>query len=218
VVLADGEEITCDALLSTIGIPGTAELARWPLDVAGYCGRMSFMETITLLPPASRKTIKNDRTIIFYNRREEFSYCRPGTAVDPSWGVICFPGNFQGLPESETFQVRVTNAANYDIWKRADKEEYQRLKSEWIAKSAARVRKIIGNYQQDIVYENSFTPVTIERFTAKAAGAVYGSPVKFKDGRTPYPNLFIAGTDQGYLGIVGSMLSGVTIVNRYLLG
>ncbi|GBE13205.1 hypothetical protein BMS3Bbin14_00808 [bacterium BMS3Bbin14] len=218
VVLADGEEITCESLLSTIGIPGTAELARWPLDVAGYCGRMSFMETITLLPPARSKAIKNDRTIIFYNRREDFSYCRPETAVDPSWGVICFPGNFQGLPAAETFQVRVTNAANYDIWKRADKEEYQRLKSEWIAKSAAGVRKIIGNYQQDIVYENSFTPVTIERFTAKAAGAVYGSPVKFKDGRTPCPNLFIAGTDQGYLGIVGSMLSGVTIVNRYLLG
>ncbi len=218
VVLADGEEITCDAMLSTIGIPGTVQLARWPLDVAGYCGRMSFMETITLLPQARRKTIKNDRTIIFYNQREGFSYCRPETAVDPFWGVICFPGNFQGLPAAETFQVRVTNAANYDIWKQADQEEYQRLKSEWSARSAARVRKIIGNYQQDIVYENSFTPVTIERFTAKAAGAVYGSPVKFKDGRTPCTNLFIAGTDQGYLGIVGSMLSGVTIVNRYLLG
>jgi hypothetical protein len=59
--------------------------------------------------------------------------------------------------------------------------------------------------------------VTIERFTAKAWGAVYGSPIKQKDGRTPYANLFIAGTDQGYLGIVGAMLSGVTIVNQHLL-
>jgi all-trans-retinol 13,14-reductase len=46
---------------------------------------------------------------------------------------------------------------------------------------------------------------------------VYGSPIKQKDGRTPYANLFIAGTDQGYLGIVGAMLSGVTIVNQHLL-
>ncbi len=46
---------------------------------------------------------------------------------------------------------------------------------------------------------------------------VYGSPVKIADGTTPWPNLFIAGTDQGYLGIVGAMLSGVSIVNRHIL-
>ena len=84
-------------------------------------------------------------------------------------------------------------------------------------RSSEEVRKIIGNYQQDVVYVNSFTPVTIERFTSKAWGAVYGSPIKMKDGRTPYGNVFIAGTDQGYLGIVGAMLSGVTIVNQHLL-
>jgi hypothetical protein len=31
-------------------------------------------------------------------------------------------------------------------------------------------------------------------------------------------NLYLCGTDQGFLGIVGSMLSGITIANRYLLG
>ena len=79
------------------------------------------------------------------------------------------------------------------------------------------VGKIVGNYGRDIVYQDSFTPLTIERFTGKDQGAVYGSPVKIKDGRTPMQNLFIAGTDQGFLGIVGSMLSGVTIVNQHLL-
>jgi hypothetical protein len=59
--------------------------------------------------------------------------------------------------------------------------------------------------------------MTIERFTKKNEGAVYGSPLKIKSGRTPWRNLFIAGTDQGYLGIVGSMLSGVTIVNQHFL-
>jgi all-trans-retinol 13,14-reductase len=59
--------------------------------------------------------------------------------------------------------------------------------------------------------------LTIERFTRKAQGAVYGSAVKIRDGVTPWPNLFIAGTDQGYLGIVGAMLSGVTVVNQHLL-
>ena len=61
-----------------------------------------------------------------------------------------------------------------------------------------------------------FTPVTVERFTGKANGAIYGSPVKIRDGRTPLANLFLAGTDQGYLGIVGAMLSGVTMVNQHI--
>ena len=217
VVLADGTEIAADAVLSTVGIPGTAELADWPLDRAAYSGRMSFMETITLVPLQYSPPMRADRTIIFYNNRDAFSYRRPDEPLDPSWGVICFPGNFQGLPPVDPLQIRVTNAANFELWKAAGPQEYARLKEEWGARSADQVRKIIGNYQQNRVYEDRFTPVTIERFTSKAWGAVYGSPVKLKDGRTPYANLFIAGTDQGYLGIVGAMLSGVTIVNQHLL-
>jgi len=217
VVLEDGTELTSEAVLSTIGLPGTAKLSGWPLDRDAHSGRMSFMETINMLPLAKRLQVSSDRTIIFYNHNEKLSYRRPAEALDPSWGVICFPENFQGLPAADPFQVRVTNAANYDIWKNADQDAYTRMKTEWSEVSAENVGKIIGNYRQDVVYVNSFTPVTIERFTSKAWGAVYGSPIKAKDGRTPFSNLFLAGTDQGYLGIVGSMLSGVTIVNQHLL-
>ena len=170
-----------------------------------------------MLPLQKKTALKSDRTIIFYNTKNELNYRRPVQALDPSWGVICFPENFQGLPETDHFQVRITNAANYDIWKSADERNYAEMKQEWSAKSAEVVGKIIGNYGQDVVYVNSFTPVTIERFTSKVWGAVYGSPIKVKDGKTPFANLYVAGTDQGYLGIVGSMLSGVTIVNQHLL-
>ncbi len=217
VALEDGTMLRCDAVLSTIGLPGTAKLSGWPLDIAAHSGRMSFMETINMLPREKKSSIRSDRTIIFYNHNEELSYCRPGEALDPTWGVICFPENFQGLPEADPFQVRTTNAANYDIWKSADSEAYALMKKKWSEASAEEAGKIIGNYRQDVVYVNSFTPVTIERFTSKVWGAVYGSPVKAKDGKTPFVNLFLAGTDQGYLGIVGSMLSGVTIVNQHLL-
>jgi hypothetical protein len=44
---------------------------------------------------------------------------------------------------------------------------------------------------------------------------VYGSPLKNKSGRTHLDNLFLCGTDQGFLGIVGAMLSGITIANLY---
>ena len=79
------------------------------------------------------------------------------------------------------------------------------------------IEKYLGKFSDDIVYEDTFTPVTIERYTAKRHGAIYGSPNKVKDGDIGYDNLFLAGTDQGFLGIVGSMLSGVSIVNQHIL-
>ena len=48
-------------------------------------------------------------------------------------------------------------------------------------------------------------------------GAIYGAPNKIKDGRTHLENLYLAGTDQGFLGIVGAMLSGISMANLHML-
>jgi hypothetical protein len=39
-----------------------------------------------------------------------------------------------------------------------------------------------------------------------------------RDGRTHLSNLFLCGTDQGFLGITGAMLSGITMANVHVLG
>lgn len=218
VILANGETISCESLVSTIGAPATYRLLSLPDQEERHTGRMSFVESISILPaPARKDLLLADCTIIFYCLHDRFAYCRPREAVDTGWGVICFPENFQGLPPADHFQVRITHAANYFLWKEASRETYERMKQEWGERSRRVCVKIIGNYAQNIVYDDSFTPVTIERFTGKREGAVYGSPVKLKDGTTPCENLFVAGTDQGFLGIVGSMLSGVSMINQHLL-
>ena len=61
-----------------------------------------------------------------------------------------------------------------------------------------------------------YTPYTFHRFTGHANGAIYGSPNKFVDSATGIPGLTLAGTDQGLLGIVGALLSGVLAANRIL--
>jgi phytoene dehydrogenase-like protein len=217
VILEDGSQITCDTVLSTIGTPGTSDLIGWPEKKADHVGQMSFVETISILPIQEREKMQTDHTIIFYNNHEHLVYCRPQMAIDPDWGVICFPENFHDLPEQNHFQVRVTNSASYKIWSDTPQAEYVELKRICQAQTEKTVSKIIGNYTQNRVYHDSFTPLTIERYTAKAEGAVYGSPIKNRNGETPYDNFFIAGTDQGFLGIVGAMLSGVTIVNQRVL-
>jgi phytoene dehydrogenase-like protein len=55
------------------------------------------------------------------------------------------------------------------------------------------------------------------RYTGHIKGAVYGSTQKVRDGRTAIKNLFICGTDQGFLGIVGAMLSGISMANLHCL-
>lgn len=215
--LADGEELTADVVLSTAGLPETIRLSGWEADPGRFSGRMSFMETISLLPWDQASSLGRERTILFYHKAPRLEYRRPDSYLDTSWGVICFPDHFSGLAPADLQQIRVTNAANYPLWKALAPEAYGPMKKRWAAASVAASEEIIGNYQQSIVYQDSFTPVTIERFTRKAEGAVYGSAVKIGDGITPWPNLFIAGTDQGFLGIVGAMLSGITIVNRHIL-
>lgn len=222
VKLESGEIIECDALLSTIGLEET--LARLdPPDTAQqgkqHGARLGFVESIFRLPAGCSHCLPQDRTIIFYNNRRDFHYQRPRTPVDFSSGVICFPANFQGLDAQAHIEVRTTHLADYGNWKAlaADKTAYLAAKSETAEQSKATAEKIIGNFTQHIVYEDTFTPLTIERFTAKKEGAIYGCPDKIKDGNIGYDNLFLAGTDQGFLGIVGSMLSGVSMVNQHIL-
>jgi hypothetical protein len=38
-----------------------------------------------------------------------------------------------------------------------------------------------------------------------------------RDGRTHLSNLYLCGTDQGFLGIVGAMLSGISMANYHIL-
>lgn len=217
--LASGEDIECEYVISTAGYPLTLRFAGVPSEdeISPYEGRMSFVESLYLLPPETRKSLPDDRTILFYCRSDKFDYCRPDGPVGLDFGVICFSDNFTGLDKSGRFQVRLTSPANYDCWKQASPSEYTSMKREWSERIGNISSEIIGNYRENIVYHDFFTPVTIEKFTGKAKGAVYGSPVKIKDGRSSYENLFIAGTDQGYLGIVGAMLSGVTMVNHHIL-
>jgi len=222
-----GEEIPCSSVISTIGLPGTSNLmGEKDDDHENYTGRLSFVESIYLVPRSAMATVKNDSTSIFFSTSNQFKYQRPSTAVDTSSGVINFPENFHGVPANKYCQIRVTNMANFDLWRDADRpqqgckersEAYNELKKTFQQQSLTEVQRIVGSFEHAIEFEDTFTPLTIERYTSKAAGAVYGSPIKIKDGRTAYDNLFVAGTDQGFLGIVGAMLSGVTIVNNHIL-
>lgn len=216
--LETGERVRAKAVLSTAGLPETEELAGVPFADGGTPkGQLSFTE---LILPLTRPLADagHDATIVFHGGGPRFAYRRPDEAVSLDSCVLCCPDAFawDGPPDHAPM-LRVTCMADWERWCAVPDDEYRAMKRDWQERILEHACRITPLTRDRIRFTDFFTPRTVARYTARWHGAVYGSPVKRKDGTTPLPGLYLCGTDQGFLGIVGSMLSGVSIANRYLL-
>ena len=227
-LLDNGEEITASHVISSIGAPETARLIAGSAPVApsaARSGRLSFVETISVLDRQPAALGWGSDTIVFFNDAEHFHYARPDAPVDPRSGVICIPNNFdfgsgRMLPEGI---FRVTCLANYDRWAPLPEKDYQAEKQRWFAAVQASAQRFLPPLDSSealasaTVATDMFTPRTITKFTGHLGGAIYGSPDKNRQGRTALDNVYLCGTDQGFLGIVGAMLSGISMANYHIL-
>ena len=112
--------------------------------------------------------------------------------------------------------IRITAQANFDRWISLEDEEYQLAKLRCYDRVFESGVRFMPDVRNHIIDTDMFTPKTIRRFTSHDNGAVYGAPRKKLDGETPVSNLFLCGTDQGFVGIIGAMFSGVAMANRCL--
>jgi phytoene dehydrogenase-like protein len=158
---------------------------------------------------------------VFFNDSERFHWRKPQDDLcDVRTGVICSPNNFLYDPrfgELPDNLMRITVLANFDHWNSLDEGAYQLQKLRWFDRITESAVRFVPDYRRYVIDTDMFTPKTIRRFTWHENGAVYGAPEKHLDGRTHLANLFVCGTDQGFVGIIGSIISGITIANRYLL-
>jgi phytoene dehydrogenase-like protein len=216
----------CDQILSSAGLPETYSLTE-PVEKKDKAnprvGPLSFCEAILL---TDKKPIELgiNSTIIFYNDRPKYEYRKPNTLFDKSSAVVCFPNNFNYADKySDDFDegiIRLTHIASYELWNNVLSESKTKYKEEkeLIFENALTILKKCGiNDSFNINFKDIFTPTSIERYTHHFGGTVYGSIDKSRDGRTIYENLYVIGTDQGFLGIVGSMLSGISMANFHVL-
>jgi phytoene dehydrogenase-like protein len=223
-VLDSGEEITADHVISSIGAPETERLVAASASEPTPARTLSFVETITILDRQPAALGWGDDTIIFFNDSARFNYTRPEGAVDPRSGVICLPNNFDFGAGQELSEgvFRVTCLANYDRWATLPEETYRAEKARWFAEVQRSARRFLPPVADTALAgatltTDMFTPRTITKFTGHLGGAIYGSPVKNRQGRTALANLYLCGTDQGFLGIVGAMLSGISMANYHIL-
>jgi len=222
VELDDGKIVTADRVLSSAGLVETFALCS---DVSSGAaakfigedaGRMTFMESISVLDCQPRE-LGFDQTITFYNNSDRFRYRPSDDALDVGSAVVCVPNNFQYAEPLEEGLVRITHIAQFEKWDGLDEAAYKAQKQLWYERSLAEASKFVPDIRGHVKYIDTFTPRTIKKFTGHEFGAVYGSPVKYKDGRTHVGNLFLIGTDQGFLGIVGALLSGISMANLHVL-
>ena len=159
----------------------------------------------------------HEPTIVFFNDAETFAYGRLCEPVDLRSGVICCPNNYEHHEDLPEGIFRVTWLADYEPWMSFDEDAYRAAKKDCLEKILDCAEKHMPGCRDRIVATDLFTPRTLHRYTGHLNGAVYGTPRKIRDGRTRLKNLFICGTDQGFLGIIGAMLSGITIANLHVL-
>jgi phytoene dehydrogenase-like protein len=221
VVLDDGTELQAKRILSSAG---TVETMRMCDDITepdvAKAGKLSFIESISVLD-CKPKELGFDRTIVFYNDSPNFHWERPNDSLcDARTGVICSPNNYiydaeEGeLPDGV---VRITTLANHDLWSELPEEKYRAEKVTQYDEAVASAVRFMPDFRARVIDTDVFTPKTIRRFTWHDNGAVYGAPDKQLDGTTHLPNVFLCGTDQGFVGIVGAIVSGISMANRHCL-
>lgn len=212
-VIAGNDELRAPVILSSIGYPETVKLTP-KLQVRPRVGAMTFLESIFIFDKKIPLE-QNDSTIVFYNNASRYSY-RPATDYfDSKSAVVCFPDNYETAVRDGEGTVRITYMANYEQWCSLPRTQYDEMKEKVSCSALALVKKLNPQYDGKLLFKDIFSPTTIERYTWHLNGTVYGSIDKTRDGRTPVKNLFIIGTDQGFLGIVGSMLSGISMANLH---
>lgn len=217
VVLEDGTQLEARNVLSSAGWLETMRMCDDVSQVDSQrVGQLSFIESISILNRQPRE-LGCDRTVIFYNDSERFDWRKSEGLCDVRSGVICSPNNFEYDSELGEGVMRITSLANYDRWAALSEPEYRLEKLRWYDRQVASAVRFVPDFRRAVVDTDMFTPTTIRRFTGHVNGAVYGAARKVYDGTTHLKNLFICGTDQGFVGIVGTIVSGISIANRYCL-
>jgi len=241
VVLDDADELSARQILSSAGWCETVRMCdaaanlsaganaavasnevpgEQPADADPPSGQLSFLESVSTLD-ALPAELGYPQTIVFFNDSPQFHWERPQEPVDVRSGVVCSPNNFvYSDPDSAPSEgsIRLTALANFDHWNNLPDAEYAAAKQHWYERLVASAVRFIADFRAHVVAVDVFTPKTIRRFTGHDNGAVYGAPKKRFDGTTALKNVFLCGTDQGLVGIIGAMTSGILMANRLLSG
>ncbi|MDC1122802.1 NAD(P)/FAD-dependent oxidoreductase [Nitrospinaceae bacterium] len=218
VTLENGEQLIAENIISSMGYVETLNHCAPTLKETEECetGQVSFMESLCVVDREPRD-LGYDKSIVFFSNQPRFDYKVPDEMINVTSGVLCCSNNFDYPEPMKEGLIRLTNLANFARWDSLPRKDYIAAKKHWRDRALESVFTFFTDFRDNVVFSDSFTPKTIKKYTGHLNGAVYGSPNKIKNGKTPLNNLFICGTDQGFLGIIGATLSGISMANLHVL-
>ncbi len=211
--LADGRELEADRVLSSAGLVETGRLcgAAW-----GEAGTISVFQWIGAYD-RPLETIGIRDTLHFVCRTPRLEWRVPGDR--PFTDILTYSASDSyAFPEPVPAHFKISCFSRSGEWEGLDEAAYAAQKSRYTAEllaASAPFYPELANVRP--VVEDSFTPLTVEHYTRHPGGTIYGGAQKTFDGRTPVKNLFIIGNDQGGMGIMGALTSGVLVTNFNLL-
>ena len=210
-------------------------------------GKLSFTETISVLDQPARQLGIDETIVFFSNTaRFNYEQpqddvdtssgviCMPGNFNLPNepkdhlvritnianydrWAAKDRGVGFQPASMLQASSLQPSGGTPDDHADRMSTPPYQTAKQHWYARSCQDVLGHIADFRPHVKLVDMFTPRTIRHYTGHEGGAVYGSPTKLRTGATGIDGLILIGTDQGFLGIIGAALSGISMANRWVL-
>lgn len=209
IVLADGRELTAGAVLSSAGLSETGRLTgqTW-----GAPGTISVFQWIGVYDrPLDQLGVAE--TLRFACRTPRLRWQVPGDR--PFTDLITYSaGDAYAFPQPVKAHFKVSLFSKATEWRHLDDAAYEAQKREYVGlvkRLATEDYPALAGVEP--VVDDSFTPLTVEHYTQHPGGTIYGGTAKTFDGSTPVRNLFIIGNDQGGIGIMGALTSGILVSN-----
>src|SRR5690606_13754409 len=168
-------EYLAPVILSSIGLPETYEVTPALKDlVKPRVGSMTFLESIFVFDQKIPLEV-NDSTITFYNNHSRYKYQKSQGLFDDRSAVVCFPDNYEPLHREGEGSARITFMANFDEWNKLSREDYLEEKKKVSSSALEIVKKFTPGFEGKLLFEDTFSPLTIKKYTSHLGGTVYGS-------------------------------------------
>jgi len=214
VVLTDGAELRAAHIISSVGLWETGKLAghEW-----GVPGDISLFHWTGLYDrPMAGLGVRD--ALLFASTQETLDWRLPRTR--PFTEVVSFSAldNYAFDPPPDRGHLKASFFSHRDEWTGLDQKRYEERKAQYAELLRQRTEACYPSLSAHRpTLEDAFTPLTLGRYTGHPNGTLYGGRVKTFDGRCGLRNLHVVGNDQGGIGIMGALTSGIVVTNYNLL-
>lgn len=217
--LESGQRIRAANVVSSIGRAETEHLlasdTATPAPAPPVAGISAVETTFCLTREEAARACPHP--MVFFHADERFDW-DPAVRPFESYSISC-AAHFDFPSEPEYCFFKIAAYLGGEGWLGLDEAAYAEKKEAARARLESELRHRLPGLLRipGEALSETMTPRTVHRYTSHVDGAIYGGADKSFSGETAYKNLFLVGNDQGGIGVVGALISGIVVANLKIL-